>query len=86
MSDKLFPFILSYYNRELVKKICTKYGESPMNALRMFISSQTYQMLADKNLEMWDFSPAGIFDMWENERITGSPENSLYLRRDEYVG
>ena len=81
----LKPFILSYYNREVTKKICTKYGFAPMSALRKFLLSQTYQMLIDDNLEMWEFSPAGIFDMWESEQITGAPENSLYLRRDEYV-
>ena len=81
----LMPFLLSYYSIEIVKKIYNKYGIEPMNALRKFLLSQTYQMLADEKLEMWDFSPAGIFDMWENEQITGDPGNSLYLRRDEYV-
>ena len=84
MND-LMPFILSYYNVEIVKKICNKYGMEPMNALRNFLSSQTYQMLANQELAMWDFSPIGIFDMWESEQITGNPGNSLYLRRDEYV-
>ena len=83
--SNIMPFILSYYNTEVVKKICSKYGMEPMNALRRFLLSQTYQMLVDEKLEMWDFSPIGIFDMWENEQITGEPRNSLYLRRDEYV-
>ena len=79
------PFILNYYNKEIVNKICIIYGVESMNAFRMFLSSQTYQMLDDKKLEMWEFSPIGIFDMWESEQITGNPRNSLYLRRDEYV-
>ena len=53
-----------------------------MDALRRFWKSETYQMLTDDSLEMWDFSPMGIFDMWENEQITGTPQTSLYLRRD----
>lgn len=81
--SNITPFILAYYNTEIVKKICSKYGIEPMNALRKFLLSQTYQMLADEKLEMWDFSSIGIFDMWENEQITGDPRNSLYLRRDE---
>ncbi|MBQ8525851.1 MAG: hypothetical protein IJ460_03940 [Clostridia bacterium] len=81
----LMPFILSYYNKEVVNKICCKYGIKPMDALRKFLQSETYRMLVDENLEMWEFSPIGIFDMWENEQITGDPQNSLYLRRDEYV-
>ncbi|MGN0180870.1 MAG: hypothetical protein ACI4DP_00400 [Candidatus Ornithomonoglobus sp.] len=83
--NAVMPFILSYYNTEIVQKICDKYGIKPMDALRKFLLSQTYQMLTDEKLEMWDFSPIGIFDMWENEQITGDPRNSLYLRRDEYV-
>lgn len=52
-----------------------------MTALKLFLKSQTYQMLTDINLEMWGFSPIGIFDMWESEQVTGTPQNSLYLRR-----
>lgn len=78
------PFILSHYDTEIVKRICLKYGMEPMEALRKFLFSETYQMLVDKNLEMWYFSPIGIFDMWESEQITGDPRNSLYLRRDDY--
>jgi hypothetical protein len=39
-------------------------------------------MLCNPALEMWEFSPVGIFDMWEAEQITGNPRNSLYIRRD----
>ncbi len=78
---ELMPYILAYYNREIVKKICNKYGFEPMEALRLLVGSETYQMLADMNMEMWEFSPIGIFDMWESEQVTGTPQNSLYLRR-----
>ena len=80
--NKEMPFILAYYNKEITNKINNKYGIEPLEALRMFISSKTYQMLSDEKLEMWEFSPIGIFDMWEIEQITGDPRNSLYLRRD----
>lgn len=56
-----------------------------MQALRIFLNSETYKLLSDAELEMWEFGPAAIFDMWENEKITGNPRNSLYLRRDECV-
>ncbi len=84
MSD-IMPYILSYYNQELVQMICRKYGYAPLDALRKYLHSQTYRMVANPELEMWEFSPIGIFDMWESEQITGTPQNSLYLRRDEYV-
>jgi hypothetical protein len=80
--NKEMPFILAYYNKEITNKINNKYGIEPLEALRLFVSSKTYKMLSDEKLEMWEFSPIGIFDMWESERITGDPRNSLYLRRD----
>ena len=80
--DNLKPYVLSYYDTEVVNKISSKYGIEAMDALRRFWKSETYQMLTDDSLEMWDFSPMGIFDMWENEQITGTPQTSLYLRRD----
>lgn len=83
--NNVMPYVLSYYNAEVCQMICRKYGLAPLNALRKFLLSQTYQMLTNRELEMWDFSPLGIFDMWESEQITGNPRNSLYLRRDEYV-
>ena len=80
--NKEMPFILAYYNKEITNKINNEYGIEPLEALRRFISSKTYKMLSDEKLEMWEFSPIGIFDMWESEQITGDPRNSLYLRRD----
>lgn len=82
MSDSELSEILSYYDREVVNKIGNKYGFSPMDALRKFLTSETYRMLRTPKLEMWEFSPIGIFDMWESEQITGDPRNSLYIRRD----
>ena len=74
--------MLDYYDKEIVKMICNKYGYEPKEALRKFLASETYRMLRNPKLAMWDFSPAGIFDMWEAEQITGNPRNSLYIRRD----
>ena len=80
--NTLMPFVLSYYDSQIVMKMCNKYGFEPMDALKKFLASETYRMLSDESLEMWDFSPNGIFDMWESEQITGDPRNSLYIRRD----
>ena len=39
-------------------------------------------MLQNPELEMWDYSPVEIFDMWEVEVVTGNPRNSVYIRTD----
>lgn len=77
--------ILDHYDIELTKLISQKYGYDQLSALRKFLNSQTYKMLSNFKLEMWDFSPLAIFDMWEVEQISGNPRNSLYLRGDEYA-
>lgn len=82
MKDSEFTAIVNYYDIEVIKKICCKYGLPELQALRRFLMSETYKMLRNPNLEMWEFSPLGIFDMWECEQITGNPRTSLYIRRD----
>ena len=72
--------MLDYYDEEVVRLIIEKYGYGEREALGMFLESQTYRMLADPAMEMWQFGPEGIFNIWESERITGSPKNSAYLR------
>ncbi len=32
---------------------------------------------------LWYLSNLTIFDIWEYEKATGNPQNSLYLRDDE---
>ena len=71
-----------FYDARIVKMIANKYGLEPMDAFRRYLGSETYRMFVDPALEMTDFSPAGIFDMWESEQVTGDPRNSLYIRGD----
>ena len=51
-----------------------------MDGLRLFLNSETHEMLADNELRMWHYV---LFDLWENEIVTGDPRSSLYLRGDE---
>lgn len=74
------PLFLDYYDKEIVKMIVEKYNYSYIQALKLFLNSETYRMLKNKELEMWDFGFPAIFDMWECEQITNSPLNSSYLR------
>ena len=76
------PYILHFYDKEVTLLIRNKYGYEPMEAYRKFLFSKTYKMLCNPELEMWEFSPVGIFDMWETEIVTGDPRDSLYIRRD----
>ena len=71
------------FDSEVSRLIAEHRGIGTMDALRLFLASETRSMLLDDDLEMWHFSPLAIYDMWENEQATGNPRNSLYLRGDE---
>lgn len=76
---------LDFFDRQVTKAIAEKYGLNEISAIKSFIQSETYQMLSDPELELYKLSPRIIFDLWENEKVTGDPRNSLYLRSDEVV-
>jgi len=59
-----------------------KYGLNEMEAAREFLMSETHRMLEDADMAMWEFSARAIFDMWEVEKITGNPRNSVHLRSE----
>lgn len=73
---------ISFYDNEVVKMICEKYNFSALDAFRAFALSATHQMLENSELQMTDFGAGAIFEMWECEKITGSPKNSVYIRED----
>lgn len=77
---RLEPEIVDYYNEEVVKMIINKYGYSDMKALRIFVTSKTHEMLENEDYGMTAFGAGAIFDIWEAEMVTGSPQNSIYIR------
>ena len=70
---KISIFSLDCYNKNVIKMIMEKYGLTEMEAAREFLMSETH---------MWEFSARAIFDMWEVEKITGNPRNSVHLRSE----
>lgn len=79
---KISIFSLDCYNKNVIKMIMEKYGLTEMEAAREFLMSETHRMLEDADMAMWEFSARAIFDMWEVEKITGNPRNSVHLRSD----
>lgn len=80
MSDPVAADINAFYDREVVRFIVDKYGLSVKKALEWYLNSETYRMFIDPELQMTDFAPHALFDMWESERVTGDPRNSIYIR------
>ena len=79
---KIPAFSLEYYDKKVIEHIMDKYAMSQMDASHAFLTSETHAMLENPEMAMWEFSDRAIFDMWETERITGDPRNSVYIRSE----
>lgn len=75
--------ILQNFDPEVAAQIAKSRAIPLMDGMRLFLNSETHEMLVDDSLKLWYFSPLVLYDMWENEIATGDPRNSLYLRGDE---
>lgn len=76
----LDPEILDFYDVEVVQRIIDKYAYDEKEAYSLFLNSKTYRMLANPETGMCQFGPDGIFDIWECEKVTGTPQTSAYMR------
>ena len=79
---KLAPEITDYYNGVVIKRISEKYGYAPMEAMRLFIFSKTHELLENAETGMTAFGAEAVFEIWEVEKITGDPRNSVYIIED----
>lgn len=77
---RLEPEIIDFYNNQVTLMIMEKYGLDEMTAFKIFVESKTHEMLEDADCGMTDFGAEAIFDIWENEKITGTPKSSVYIR------
>lgn len=78
--DVTLSFIFADYVTYVVKRICEKHGLPSSLALRRFLFSKTYRMFSNPKMELWEYAPETIFELWECEQITGDPRNSIYIR------
>lgn len=77
---RLEPEIIDYYNEEIVVMISEKYGLSHMESLKVFVNSKTHEMLENEECGMTEFGAKALFEIWECEKVTGDPRNSIYIR------
>ena len=80
---RLDPETIDYYNSEIVPMIAEKYGYSQMDALRVFVASKTHEMLENEDCGLTAFGAGAVFEIWETEKVTGDPRNSVYIRCEE---
>ena len=83
MNKRTSPSILQMFDAEVSGLIAKNREITELEALRLFLASETHAMLVNDDMKLWHFSPLAVFDMWEAEEATGDPRNSSYLRGDE---
>ena len=83
MNKRTSPSILQTFDAEVSGLIAKNREITELEALRLFLASETHAMLVNDDMKLWHFSPLAVFDMWESEEATGDPRNSSYLRGDE---
>ena len=76
------PNSLYYYDHAVTDLMMEKYGIGRMEALRRFTQSKTHEWLEDLDYGLSSFGAPGVFDLWENEVVTGDPATSVYVRED----
>lgn len=74
--------ILDYYDCAVISLIADKYGLTQMEALEAFVRSRTHEMLEDEEYGMTEFGAEALFEIWECEKVTGSPKKSIYMRSE----
>ena len=79
---RLAPEVIDFYDKELVKSLSEKYGYEPFEALRLFVFSETHELLENSETGMTAFGAGAVLEIWEAEKITGDPRNSIYIRED----
>ena len=77
---RLEPEVIEYYNNEAVMLIMEKYGFNQMEAFKAFVQSKTHEMLEDAECGLTEYGAGAILEIWESEKITGNPCNSIYIR------
>lgn len=74
MTDKKFEAILTFLVPQVVQLIHERYPLDEITASREFYESQVYALLEQEDTKLWHFSPLTLFNMFDEERRTGSFE------------
>lgn len=72
MEQKKFEALLVLIIPEVVRLIIEKYKCDEVTAAREFYGSKVYSLLEQEDTKMWHYSPLTLFNMYDEERKTGT--------------
>ena len=70
--DEKFEAILILLVPQIIQLIIENYEVDEITASREFYESEVYSLLEQEESKLWHFSPLTLFNMYEEERKTGS--------------
>lgn len=72
MKKDKFSAILGVFVPQVIKLIIENYSCDELTAINEFYSSEVYSLLEDEETKLWHFSPLTVFNMFDEEKHTGS--------------
>ena len=72
MNDKSLTAVLGIIVPEIVHRIAESYSCDEVAATEEFYASKVYALLEQEETKLWHFSPLTLFNMYDEERNTGS--------------
>lgn len=72
MDQKKFEAMIILIVPKIIGLIIEHYGCDEVTASETFYQSQVYSLLEQEDTKLWHFSPLTLFNMYDEERKTGS--------------
>lgn len=72
MNKEKFSAIIGLIVPQVIKLMCDNYNQDETTAINDFYTSKVYEVLEDENTKVWHFSPLTLFNMYDEEKRTGS--------------
>ena len=72
MKDEKFGAVMGILVPQVTRLITENYAYDEMTAANEFYSSNLYALLEQEDTKLWHFSPLTLFNMFDEEKKTGS--------------
>lgn len=72
MKDEKFGAVMGILVPQVLRLITENYAYDEMTAANEFYSSDLYALLEQEDTKLWHFSPLTLFNMFDEEKKTGS--------------
>lgn len=74
MGEEKFGAVMGVLVPQVIRLITENYSYDEMTAANEFYASNLYALLEQEDTKLWHFSPLTLFNMFDEEKKTGSFE------------